>query len=59
MLFASGSIVIPGNIIANVAMFSFSNSSWSVVGASGDIPGPATAIEVDDGNSSSVFAAGR
>ncbi|TDL24213.1 hypothetical protein BD410DRAFT_786308 [Rickenella mellea] len=59
LLFASGSIVLSGTTVANVAMFSFSNSTWTAVGNGADIPGPVTAIEVDNGNASSVFAAGR
>ena len=40
-------------------MFSFANSTWVPVGSGTDIPGPVTAVTVDNGNSSSVFAAGR
>lgn len=44
---------------ANVAAYSFSNQTWSAVGQGSQIPGPVTACEVDNGNSSSIFAAGR
>ena len=40
-------------------MFSFANSTWVPVGSGADIPGPVTAVTVDNGNSSSIFAAGR
>jgi len=43
---------------ANVAAYSFSNQTWSAVGQASQIPGPVTACEVDNGNSSSIFAAG-
>lgn len=40
-------------------MFAFDNSTWSAVGNGNDIPGVVTAVTVDDGNSSSIFAAGK
>lgn len=39
--------------------FSFSNTTWTPLGASTDLPGPVTALEVNDKNASSIFAAGR
>lgn len=46
------------NTAANVAQYTFSNTSWAAIG-SGSLPGPVTAVEVDNGNASSIFAAGR
>lgn len=43
-------------MISNVAQYAFANSSWTSVGT--DLPGPVTAIELNNGNSSSLFAAG-
>ncbi|KAH9045084.1 cortical protein marker for cell polarity-domain-containing protein [Lactarius hengduanensis] len=40
-------------------LFTFNNASWSTLGDGADLPGPVTAITVNDGNSSSIFAAGR
>lgn len=37
--------------------YAFANSSWESIG--GDIPGPVTAVEVNNGNAASIFAAGR
>ncbi|KAL5528412.1 hypothetical protein ACEPAF_7548 [Sanghuangporus sanghuang] len=59
LLFASGSIALSDGTPANVAMFAFDNSTWSAVGSGSDLPGPVTAVTVDDGNSSSIFAAGK
>ncbi|KAJ3001333.1 hypothetical protein NUW54_g6493 [Trametes sanguinea] len=58
-LIAAGSIALADNTHANVASYSLSNSTWAAVGNGGDIPGPVTAVEVNDGNESSIFAAGR
>ncbi|KAF8210076.1 cortical protein marker for cell polarity-domain-containing protein [Mycena galopus ATCC 62051] len=58
-LIASGSIALSGNTAANVAQFTFANRSWTSVGEGSDIPGPVTAVAVNDGNVSSIFAAGR
>ncbi|KAJ8488922.1 hypothetical protein ONZ51_g3241 [Trametes cubensis] len=58
-LIAAGSIALADSTHANVASYSFSNSTWSAVGNGGDLPGPVTAAEVNDGNMNSVFAAGR
>ena len=59
LLFASGSIALQSGVPANVAMFSFENATWTAVGSGADLPGPVTAVTLDNGNSSSVFAAGR
>ncbi|KAI5123973.1 hypothetical protein M0805_006385 [Coniferiporia weirii] len=59
LLFASGSIVLSDGTTANVAMFAFDNSTWSAVGGGSSIPGPVTALAIDNGNSSSIFAAGQ
>ncbi|KAF8891660.1 cortical protein marker for cell polarity-domain-containing protein [Infundibulicybe gibba] len=58
-LIAAGSIALPGNTPANVAQFGFANATWAAVGQGGDLPGPVTAVEVNSGNPSSIFAAGR
>ncbi|TFK54374.1 hypothetical protein OE88DRAFT_1189445 [Heliocybe sulcata] len=58
-LVASGVITLSDSTSANVAQYTFSNTSWAAVGNGADIPGPVTAVEVNDGNSSSIFAAGR
>ncbi|EIW82991.1 hypothetical protein CONPUDRAFT_81100 [Coniophora puteana RWD-64-598 SS2] len=57
-LIAAGSITLSGGS-ANVAMYSFSSGTWNAVGDGSSIPGPVTALEVDNSNSSSIFAAGR
>ncbi|EJD52524.1 hypothetical protein AURDEDRAFT_111189 [Auricularia subglabra TFB-10046 SS5] len=58
-LLAGGSIILADNTASNVASFSVPNTTWSAVGGGQGIPGPVTALEVNNGNSSSVFAAGR
>jgi hypothetical protein len=55
----SGSLALSDNTVANVAQFGFSNASWASVGAGTDLPGPVTAVEVNGGNASSIFVAGR
>ncbi|KAG9316516.1 cortical protein marker for cell polarity-domain-containing protein [Chiua virens] len=59
LLVAGGAITLADGTSANVAQYSFANNSWSAIGNPTVIPGPVTAVEVNDGNSSSVFAAGR
>lgn len=59
MLIAGGSITVSGSSSDNVLQFSFTNASWSTVGDGADLPGPVTAITVNNGNWSSIFAAGR
>ncbi|KAF5346310.1 hypothetical protein D9758_011480 [Tetrapyrgos nigripes] len=58
-LFTAGSINLNDGTLANVAQLSISNKSWSAVGSGSDIPGPVTAVEVNNGNAASIFAAGR
>ncbi|KAJ7497160.1 cortical protein marker for cell polarity-domain-containing protein [Mycena latifolia] len=58
-LIAAGSIALSDNTAANVAQFTFSNTTWAPLGSGSDLPGPVTAVEVNAGNSSSIFAAGR
>jgi hypothetical protein len=58
-LVASGSIALADNSSANVAQFNLKNNSWAAVGAGSGLPGPVTAVAVNDGNTSSIFAAGR
>lgn len=55
----AGSIALSDNTEANVAQLTLSNNSWVAVGSGSDIPGPVTAVEVNDANSSSIFAAGK
>jgi hypothetical protein len=59
VLIAGGSITLSGPPSDNVLQFTFSNSSWSTVGNGADLPGPITAVTVNNGNTSSIFAAGR
>lgn len=58
-LIAAGSIALSDNTAANVAQFSFENATWAAVGSGADIPGPLSAIEINNGNASSLFAAGK
>ncbi|KAI0256207.1 cortical protein marker for cell polarity-domain-containing protein [Lactifluus subvellereus] len=59
LLIAGGSITLSGPPSDNVLQFTFSNSSWSTIGSAVDLPGPVTAVTVNNGNASSIFAAGR
>ncbi|KAL1735711.1 cortical protein marker for cell polarity-domain-containing protein [Schizophyllum commune] len=56
VLIAGGSIAVDNNAV-NVAQFVFENNTWTALG-DGSLPGVVTAVEVNNGNSSSVFAAG-
>ncbi|KAJ4468223.1 cortical protein marker for cell polarity-domain-containing protein [Lentinula aciculospora] len=58
-LIAGGSIALSDGTEANVAQLSFSNMTWAAVGSGSDIPGPVTALEVNNANASSIFAAGK
>jgi len=58
-LVASGAFSFPDSSLVNVALFSFGNNTWTKLGKDGDLPGPVTALEVNAGNSSSIFAAGK
>ncbi|PCH43711.1 hypothetical protein WOLCODRAFT_153770 [Wolfiporia cocos MD-104 SS10] len=59
IIVAAGSIALADSMPANVAIFSIVNSTWAALGNGNDLPGPVTAVTVNDGNISSVFAAGR
>ncbi|KDQ21696.1 hypothetical protein BOTBODRAFT_99589 [Botryobasidium botryosum FD-172 SS1] len=59
LVVVGGSLTLADGTPANVAMYSSSNSTWTAIGSGADIPGPVTAIAVDNLNSSSIFAAGR
>ncbi|KAG6838706.1 hypothetical protein C0991_009377, partial [Blastosporella zonata] len=59
LLVASGSIALSDNTVADVAQFSFSNSTLAALGTAGELPGPFSAVEVNNGNASSIFAAGK
>lgn len=58
-IIAAGSIQLADSTPANVAIFSDSNSTWAAVGDGSDLPGPVTAVTVNDENVDSIFAAGR
>lgn len=58
MIVAAGSLALADSALANVATFTISNSTWAALG-NGSLPGAVTAVAVNDGNVSSVFAAGR
>ncbi|KAG0703224.1 cortical protein marker for cell polarity-domain-containing protein [Suillus ampliporus] len=58
ILIAAGSITLSGGS-TNVAQYDFANTTWAAVGSGAELPGPVTAVEVNNGNSSSIFAAGR
>lgn len=59
IIVAAGSIALADGTGANVAEYAIANSTWSAVGDSTQLPGPVTVIEVNNGNFSSIFAAGR
>ena len=59
MLIAGGSITLSGPPSDNVLQFTFSNASWGTIGKAVGLPGPVTAVTVNNGNASSIFAAGR
>ncbi|KAF9047276.1 cortical protein marker for cell polarity-domain-containing protein [Panaeolus papilionaceus] len=58
VLVAGGSLSLSGSGASNVLQYSLENSTWAVVGSGSDIPGPVSAIEVNNKNASSIFAAG-
>ncbi|OSX66181.1 hypothetical protein POSPLADRAFT_1166155 [Postia placenta MAD-698-R-SB12] len=58
VIVAAGSLALADSALANVATFTISNLTWAALG-NGSLPGPVTAVAVNDGNVSSVFAAGR
>jgi hypothetical protein len=55
ILLAAGSLTVAGSQVY-LASYVSQNQSWTAVGT---LPGPVTALGVDDGNQSSVFAAGQ
>ncbi|OCH93126.1 hypothetical protein OBBRIDRAFT_790595 [Obba rivulosa] len=59
IIIAAGSIALADGTPANVAAFTIANGTWAAVGNGNDLPGPVTAVTVDNGNASSIFAAGR
>lgn len=58
-LIVSGDFSFPDSSSGNVALYSFGNNTWTRLGKDGDLPGPVTAAEVNDGNSSSIFVSGK
>ncbi|KAG8929683.1 hypothetical protein FRC02_005233 [Tulasnella sp. 418] len=56
LLVVGGALTLADGTSANVAQFSFSNSTWIPLGST---TGPVTAVVVNSLNSSSIFAAGR
>jgi len=59
VMYVGGSLGTSETSAANVLAYAFTNSTWSAVGSGSDIPGPVTAVEINNGNTSSIFAAGR
>jgi len=59
VLIVGGSLTINGDTSASVAQFVLENSTWITLGLASDVPGPVVAIEVNNYNASSIFAAGR
>src|ERR1700733_6805489 len=57
VLVVAGSIQLQDGTTSNVAKHYFSNSSWAAVGSG--LPGPVTAVSVNDHNVANIFAAGR
>lgn len=55
----AGALTLADGTSANVAQYNFDNSTWTAVGGANSVPGPVTAISVNNLNSSSIFAAGR
>jgi hypothetical protein len=55
----AGALTLADGTPANVAQYSFDNTTWSAVGGTNGVPGPVTALSVDNFNASSIFAAGR
>ena len=59
MIVIGGSLALADGTGANVAEYAIANSTWSAVGSSSQLRGPVTALEVNNGNASSIFAAGK
>lgn len=58
-LIVGGTIVLADSTTSNVAEYSLANSTWTAPGGGQGIPGSVSALEVNNGNSSSIFAAGQ
>ncbi|EUC64087.1 Bud site selection-like protein, partial [Rhizoctonia solani AG-3 Rhs1AP] len=58
LLVVAGALTLDDGTSANVAQYNFDNSTWVSIGGA-NVPGPVTALSVDNLNSSSIFAAGR
>jgi hypothetical protein len=58
-LVVGGTLALGDSNFTGVAEFDLVNSTWTALGSDSDFPGPVTALEVNDGNQSSVFVAGR
>ncbi|KAK2467777.1 hypothetical protein APHAL10511_000072 [Amanita phalloides] len=59
LLIAAGSMKLADGTITGVAQYSLTNETWTSLGSGSDLPGPVTAVEVNDGKVNSIFAAGR
>ncbi|KAH9831218.1 cortical protein marker for cell polarity-domain-containing protein [Rhodofomes roseus] len=59
IIVVAGSLALADSTAANVALYSVSNSTWTALGEASSLPGPVTAVAVNDYNTSSIFAAGR
>lgn len=57
LLFVAGALTVDGRSTA-VARYTYGNSSWVAVEGGETLPGPATAIVVDDHDASAIFVAG-
>jgi hypothetical protein len=62
VLVVAGSFVMSDSTLAYVAQYNFQNSTWVALGMAGtgigQVPGPATAMTVDNSNSSNIFVSG-
>ncbi|EAU91377.1 hypothetical protein CC1G_07412 [Coprinopsis cinerea okayama7 len=59
VMFVGGSLMLSDNTLGNVLQFAFGNATWTTVGTGSELPGPVTAVEVNNRNASSIFAAGQ
>lgn len=62
MLVVAGSFIMSDGTLAYVAAYAFSNATWTTVGtigaAAGALPGPVTAMTVDDRNMDAIYVSG-
>ncbi|KAJ9114624.1 hypothetical protein QFC22_005497 [Naganishia vaughanmartiniae] len=58
-LLVAGSFVLSDGMSAAVAVYSFTNTSWTALGTADTLPGPIRAVTMDNGNIGSVWAAGQ